>query len=226
MNPSTADYIQTLISEFERERNPENAAQQKAYMRNQFEFIGLTATQRRALSKPFLAKDHLPTKAKAFQISRELWTQDEREYQLFSMDLLLKYNRKLDREDLAHLEHFITHKSWWDTVDMLAYKLVGAYMLKFPEAQKPKVDQWLASDNLWLQRTAILFQLQYKEQLDTELLTHAIHAMLGSKEFFINKAIGWVLRQYSRTHPEWVKEFVAQTELHALSRKEDLRLLK
>jgi 3-methyladenine DNA glycosylase AlkD len=87
------------------------------------------------------------------------------------------------------------------------------------------VDQWIASDNMWLQRCPILFQLKYKEHLDTELLSHVIESLIPSEEFFINKAIGWVLRQYSRTNPQWVTAFVASHELSALSQKEALRLM-
>ena len=119
----------------------------------------------------------------------------------------------------------VTHNSWWDTVDIIAVKLIGEYFKKYPEEIKPAVKRWLDSRNIWLQRCAILFQLHYKKAIDTEMLTQVIHSLLGSKEFFINKAIGWILREYGKTNPEWVLDFVDKTELHPLSKREAIRRL-
>ena len=103
---------------------------------------------------------------------------------------------------------------------------MGEYFKTFPNQKEKYVTKWLKSDNMWLQRSALLFQLKYKNKIDTVLLSSAINSLLNSKEFFINKAIGWVLREYSRTNPNWVIEFVNNTELSNLSKKEALRLLK
>lgn len=117
----------------------------------------------------------------------------------------------------------VTHKSWWDTVDFIAAKLMGEYFTKFPEQRAIYVKKWIDSNNIWLQRCALLFQLKYKENLDTALLGAVINSLLGSKEFFINKAIGWILREYSKTNPNWVMEFANKTALGNLSKKEALR---
>ena len=120
----------------------------------------------------------------------------------------------------------ITHKSWWDTVDYIAANLLGTYFKLYPEQRQIYVKNWLASGNFWLQRSAILFQLKYKDQVDTEMLSHVITSLLGSKEFFINKAIGWMLREYGKTNPAWVVDFVNGHQLEKLSQKEALRLIK
>lgn len=120
----------------------------------------------------------------------------------------------------------ITHQSWWDTVDFIATKLLGAYFKTYPEEKEKYVNKWLKSNNIWLQRSALLFQLKYKTDLDTVLLSCTITSLLGSKEFFINKAIGWVLREYSKSNPEWVIDFVNENHLTALSKREALRLVK
>jgi len=117
----------------------------------------------------------------------------------------------------------ITHKSWWDTVDLIATKLVGEYFRIFPDQRGRYVEKWIASNNIWLQRTSIIFQLNYKEELDKEFLAYVINSLTGSKEFFINKAIGWILRQYGRTNPGWVIDFANKTRLNSLSRREALR---
>ena len=126
---------------------------------------------------------------------------------------------------MALLEYMITNKSWWDTTDFIATNLVAAFFNEYPDEQKIKVNQWIKSGNIWLQRAAILFQLHYKHALDRELLTHIIHSLLGSKEFFVNKAIGWILREYSKINPAWVKKFIASTDLHSLSQREALKYI-
>lgn len=220
------DYITVLKEEFEKQQNLEVAEAQKAYMRHQFEFFGLKSAQRREIQKPFLVKAYLPPKNELAIITKKLWQLPQRDFQLFGQELVFKYIKDFEVQDIALLEYMVINKSWWDTVDYIAYKLMGAYFKAFPEERESCVERWLDSGNIWLQRSALLFQLMYKKDMDTRLLSHTITALLGSKEFFINKAIGWVLRQYSRTNPHWVITFTDQHELHPLSRREALRLLK
>ena len=117
-------------------------------------------------------------------------------------------------------------KSWWDTVDTISGGALGVHFKRFPEVREKYLAKWRASDNFWLRRAAILFQLNYKKETDFKLLTDIICENLGSKEFFINKAIGWSLRQYARIDPEGVKEFVNATSLHPLSRREAMKHLE
>ncbi len=219
-------YISALETEFKANLDTQIAIKQKAYLRNQFEFFGLTTAKRRELQAPFLVKAYLPSKQEQDNIVKALWLKPERDYQLFAQELMFKYIKQFEEKDIVLLEYMVSHKSWWDTVDFIAYKLMGAYFKAFPNQRKTYVKKWLKSGNIWLQRSALLFQLKYKNDLDTELLTFGIHALLGSKEFFINKAIGWVLRDYSRVNPEWVQQFADKTELSTLSKKEALRLMK
>jgi 3-methyladenine DNA glycosylase AlkD len=121
----------------------------------------------------------------------------------------------------------VTNKSWWDTVDFIAVKLIGNYFKVFPELKEDYINKWIASENIWLQRSALLFQLKYKKDLDPKLMAYTIKQLLGSKEFSVNKAIGWVLREYGRTNPNWVLDFVNTTStISNLSKKEALRLIK
>jgi len=198
------DFIDTLEAEFSRNSNSENALKQKAYMRNHFEFYGLSATTRRTIQKPFFVKAYLPNKKELNNLVKTLWQKPQREFQLFGIDLMLKYVKQFEKNDISLLEYMVVQKSWWDTVDMVAVKLMGAYFKLYVEKRKIYTEKWLSSNNIWLQRCALLFQLKYKNDLDTDLLSNIINSLLGSKEFFINKAIGWILREYSRTNPEWV----------------------
>ena len=202
------------------------ALEQKAYMRHQFQFYGLIATARREIQKPFFIKEYLPQKSEIEHIIKTLWEKPQREYQLFAQELAFKYVKQLELKDINLFEFMVTNKSWWDTVDFIANKLMGEYFKTFPNKKEKYVTKWLKSNNMWLQRSALLFQLKYKNKIDTVLLSSTINSLLNSKEFFINKAIGWVLREYSRTNPNWVIEFVNNTELSTLSKKEALRLLK
>lgn len=219
------DFINTLEIEFQKSENATIALAQKAYMRNQFEYYGLKANERRKIQKPFLVKAYLPKKENVQALVIFFWNKPQRDFQYFGQELAFKYVKYLEKEDIALFEYMVIHKSWWDTVDFIAIKLMGAYFKKFPKQRRVYVEKWLESGNIWLQRSALLFQLKYKEDLDTELLSDTINSLLGSKEFFINKAIGWVLREYSRTNPKWVVDFSNRTELNSLSKREALRLL-
>jgi 3-methyladenine DNA glycosylase AlkD len=137
-----------------------------------------------------------------------------------------KIEREFKRIDINLFEFMIIHKSWWDTIDFIAPKLVGRYFNLYPNKRDSTIQKWLASNNIWLQRSSILFQLNYKDELDKEFLSYIINSLLDSKEFFINKAIGWILRQHSKIDPVWVKEFVNNTKLDRLSHKEALKLIK
>jgi len=220
------DFLNILETEFENNSNPEIAIGQKAYMKNHFEFYGIKTPARRKIQKPFLIKEYLPPKKDLKKIIKTLWEKPEREYQYFAQELTEKYTKQFDKSDIELFEFMITHKSWWDTIDFIAPKLVGEYFKLYPEERNVNVEKWIVSNNIWLQRTSILFQLNYKNELDTEFLTHIINSLLGSKEFFINKAIGWILRQYSRTNPNWVINFTNTTRLEKLSYKEAIRLIK
>lgn len=218
-------YIKTLEKEFRENSDSTKAIGQKAYMKGKFEYYGLTSPIRRSIQKPFLVKQYLPTKDSLEEIVKILWNKPEREFQYFAQELFQKYEKKLEKHDIQLIEYMISHKSWWDTVDYLASNLLGTYFKIYPEQKKKYVEKWIASKNMWLQRSALIFQLKYKDEVDIQLLSYAIKSLLGSKEFFINKAIGWSLRQYSRFNPNWVKEFVAKTPLENLSKREALRLM-
>lgn len=218
-------FLNTLEIELAQHANPKIALEQKAYMRNQFEFYGIKATERREIQKSFFINEFQPKKNELDKILIVLWEKPQRDYQYFSQELAFKYVKQLEKKDIELFEYMVTHKSWWDTVDFIAANLMGEYFKKFPEQIEVYVEKWLLSNNIWLQRSALLFQLKYKENLDTVLLSSTINSLLGSKEFFINKAIGWILREFSKTNQTWVAEFTNITALSSLSKKEALRLI-
>lgn len=220
------EYIGLLESEFLLNANPTIAVMQKAYMRNQFEFYGIRSPQRKSLQRPFLVKDYLPSKGEMSEIVMLLWIKPQRDFQYFGQEFAFKYIKKMELSDITLYEHMVMHKSWWDTIDFIAVNLMGNYFKAFPELRYQYIQKWLESGDIWLQRSALLFQLKYKMDIDTNLLSSTISTLLGTKEFFIDKAIGWILREYSKSNQEWVKDFVGYTTLSNLSKREALRLMK
>lgn len=217
--------FKSLQKVFESHADRQTANGQKVYLKNQFEFLGIKTPLRRQVQKPFLKKEWVNSNAKRKEVMEILWGAAEREYQYFGQELILLAVKNFDRSEIGLIENMIIRKSWWDTVDFLATKLAARYFLLYPEEIQSTVNRWLSGGNRWLIRSAILFQLHYKKKTDTQLLAYIILSQQGSKEFFINKAIGWALRQYSRTNPQWVHAFIASHELDPLSKREGGRLL-
>ena len=221
MHPYTAS-LKTL---FEQHADPVQAAPMKKYMRNQFEYLGIKTPQNTALQKEFYKEHGLPEFSELDEILRDLWSLPEREFQYVGVGLLGKFEKQLPAEFIDTVKYLIITKSWWDTVDAIASHTVGTHFKRFPKMREKYLKKWRRSKNMWLRRTAILFQLGYKKETDFALVSDIIRENLGSDEFFINKAIGWALRQYAYTDPNAVKKFVKSTALHPLSRREAMKHL-
>lgn len=219
-------YNTHLVPLFARHADPTQAAPMKKYMRDQFEYLGIKSPQFRLLMKEFIEENGLPPISELEPIVRELWSLPEREYQYVSTSLIGRLEDTLPSNFSRTFEYLITHKSWWDTVDTLAGGPVGVHFRRYPDVKVKSIAKWRKSEDFWLRRTTILFQLSYKKETDFDLLCELIRENLGSKEFFINKAIGWSLRQYAYTDPQAVKKFVKATPLHPLSRREAMKHLE
>jgi 3-methyladenine DNA glycosylase AlkD len=219
-------YLIPLLELFEKNANPSQAAPMKKYMRDQFEYLGIKTPQNAALQKEFYAEHGLPDVNDLDEILRDLWALPPREFQYVGLGLLNMLEKRLPAKVIKTIEYLIITKSWWDTVDSIASHTVGTHFRRYPEVRARYLPKWRASKNIWLRRTAILFQLNYKKETDFELLRDIIRENLDSKEFFINKAIGWALRQYARVNPNAVSKFVKSTPLHPLSRREAMKHLE
>ncbi|MFC1476619.1 DNA alkylation repair protein, partial [Fibrobacterota bacterium] len=185
-----SNYVNKLSETFSPHANTKNAIPMKRYMKDKFEFFGIQSKLRRELQREFMKKDNLPALDQVEEIVKELWELPQREFQYFAMELLEKYVKKVDKEIVSLFEYMIVTKSWWDTVDMIAARLVGPLFSRFNELIVPYTEKWMYYGDMWLQRSAILFQLKYKKETDTELLFNYIQALSDSREFFIQKAIG------------------------------------
>lgn len=219
-------YVTSLKTLFEQNADPSNAAPMKKYMRDQFEYLGIKSPQFKELMKEFLSANGLPPIKELDIILRELWSLPQREFQYAATSLLNRSEKDLPANFIKTIEYMIITKSWWDTVDTISAGTLGAHFRRFPAVRETYLAKWRLSNNFWLRRAAILFQLNYKKETDFDLLCEIICENLGSKEFFINKAIGWSLRQYARVDPHAVTKFVKSTPLHPLSRREAMKHLE
>jgi len=217
-------YVTDLKKLFEKNANPDQAVPMKKYMRDQFGYLGIKSPQVKVLLRQHITEHGLPALEDMDLIVRDLWDLPQREFQYVAISLMERLEKKLPSKSIRTLEYMITHKSWWDTVDNISH-IAGVLFKKYPEVRAKHLPKWRASKNIWLRRTAILFQLDYKQETDFDLLCQIIRENLGSDEFFINKAIGWALRQYAYTDAKAVKKFVKGMELHSLSRREALKHL-
>jgi 3-methyladenine DNA glycosylase AlkD len=190
-------------------------------MRDQFPFLGLTAPMRRSLARTALAGLPKPAETDLREIALACWARDEREFQHFACDYLIRHGGVPGPEFLTTLAELITMKSWWDTVDPLATRVVGGLVSRHP-ALVARMDEWSGEDDMWLVRTAILHQLNYGAETDTDRLFGYCVAQAGHRDFFVRKAIGWALRQFARTDPAAVRAFRAEHggRLSALSVRE------
>jgi 3-methyladenine DNA glycosylase AlkD len=218
-------YVNALKTLYQSHADPVAAAPMKAYMRNQFDYLGIKTPEQRQLFKGFIVEHGLPDLDDLAPILLDLWDLPEREFQYAALGLLGRFENQLPAEFIDTIETLLTTKSWWDTVDSLAGNTVGGHFKRFPAVRDATLKRWRISDDFWLRRTCILFQLGYKSETDFNLLKDIIRENLGSKEFFINKAIGWALRQYTRVDPDGVRAFVVETPLAPLSAREALKWL-
>ncbi len=219
MSPS--DYLAPLEEALRKMSNPERGAQMQAYMRDLYPYYGIQAKPRADLLKEYLKTAGLPKNVEA--VVEECWERNEREWQYIGLELADRAHRKKILEVPMELFRFmIISKSWWDTVDLVASNAVGREMKK-AEDFRPIMEDWLYSGNLWLQRSTLIFQLKYKSDTDIEWLHQAISELKGNKDFFIQKAIGWALRQYAWIDADWVRREVTQQNLDGIARREALK---
>ncbi|SIS62724.1 DNA alkylation repair protein [Salimicrobium flavidum] len=225
MNDPIHPYVTELKNVYSKHTDSQFAAWSENYLRNQFDFLGVRAPIRRKLTKQFIKENGLPQQDERKDVIFTLWNLPEREYQHAALDILTKEKKNLTGDDMPWISSLIVKKSWWDTVDVLSPHIVGYLFSKNSELIDLHADKWIEDANIWLQRSAILYQLFYKEETDEECLFRYIVRREISEEFFVQKAIGWALRQYAKTRPENVKSFVANNDLKPLSRREALKHL-
>ncbi len=221
------NFSNDLENELRKNSNRELAIPMENYMKNNFSFFGIKTEERRSIFKKLYEK-HQPEIKENFRIiGWELFNKKEREFHQIAIDLLVKeFKKKYILEDIRLIENIIITNSWWDSVDVVAKYLLGGYLLQFPNETLKTIERFSNSDNMWRNRSALIFQLSYKKNTNFELLKSECEKHKHSNEFFIQKAIGWALREYGSYNPNAVKEYVNSTNLKPLSQREALRKIK
>ncbi|GIF67842.1 hypothetical protein Ais01nite_58770 [Asanoa ishikariensis] len=217
----TEPVLARLTTLFEADRDPDRATAMRAYMRDQFDFLGIMSPRQRALARQATAGAAKPGRDDLLALADACWERPEREYQYFACDYLRRHVAVLGPDALPAVRRLITTKPWWDTVDVLAARVVGPLV----RGHGAVMDTWIEDDDLWVIRTALLHQLFYKGDTDAERLFDYCVRQKAHTDFFVRKAIGWALREYAKTDPEAVRGFVAATPLSGLSRREALKNL-
>ncbi len=210
--------LNDIFAEFEKLKNDKKAIEMSAYMKNQFAFLGISASPRKEIENKIfksVAKENID-----FKFTDKCYKNKYREFQYAAIDYL---NFKKEYLNISHIEilkNYILTKSWWDTIDHLD-KIVGDIALRDKKVNKILLN-WSLDENIWIRRVAIDHQILRKEKTNIELLEQIIINNFNQKEFFINKAIGWSLRDYSKTNPKWVRNFIKRhkNSMNNLSIKE------
>lgn len=224
VNVRVLSAIRTALHE---RADPVRAAGAKAYMKSTMPCLGVRVPEVRCITSaavaaaPFESADQL--RATALELWRGTAVREER---YAAIDLTANRLVTSDMAMLPLYEEFIRSGAWWDFVDGTAGRLCGLLQANRAE-MTPVLLGWSTDPDFWIRRAAILSQLKAKAETDPALLTRIVEANLADREFFIRKAIGWALREYGKTDPEWVAGFVAvhAATMSPLSRKEAVRHL-
>lgn len=214
MNPEFLQQVQATLLSI---ADPERAKAMRAYMRDQFEYLGVPTPARRVALKAQLRQLKGSGAPRLIALANDLWELPEREYQYAALDLLDMHRKELEVTDIPSLLSLVQRKSWWDTVDALA-SIIGDVL----RGRHDYMDNALAHENFWMRRIALLHQLGWRNNTDSGMLYSYCLALAHEKEFFIQKAIGWALRDYAHHAPEEVRAFTQKHKntLAALSYRE------
>lgn len=217
-------FITELENTFAAISKAENALPMAKYMKDLFPFYGIKTDERRAILKSVCKKHQEEINSNARTITWELFLKKERELQYCGIEIIMKsLKNNYIIEDIFWIEKLLITNSWWDTVDTISKYILGSYLEQFPTEIATVVQRFSNAENMWLNRSVILFQLSYKSKTDFHLLQSLCLKHSHSNAFFIRKAIGWALREYAKTDPDAVRKFVLQSNLKPLSKKEALK---
>jgi 3-methyladenine DNA glycosylase AlkD len=220
------EIVQELIDSLTKKSDPSRALEMAAYMKNRFVFLGVSAPDRRAFQNDWMKKYASELASNYRMIVEELYEQDYRELHQAGIDVFIKFSKgKMVENDSELIRHLLVTHSWWDSVDTVSKCILGGFLKQFPTKIQEVIEVHSTDENMWLNRSAILFQLGYKEKTNFELLKALCIQHKHSNEFFIQKAIGWALREYSKVDGQAVLNFVNSTPLKPLSQREAIRLI-
>ena len=221
-------FVEYVQAELTARADPEKAPQMAAYLKTDMPFYGVQAAGCREIVRD-LKRQFPPQSPDEYRHMVELlWSLPHREEKYVAISFARSHQQFITLEQLDLYRRLIVEGAWWDFVDTVASGLVGRVLLGDREALRPTLDEWIDGDDMWLRRTAIISQLDHKDQTDVDMLFDYCLRGAHEKEFFIRKAIGWALRQYARTDPDAITTFllVHRDELSGLSFREAAKHLE
>ena len=222
------EHLETLSTMLEQQADKSKAIGMEKYMKDNFMYLGVSSVPRKVIFRQW--NSVLPKDLSAIQrwdVVRELWEKEAREYQYIAVDWVNSWpNSWLIASDISEIKFILENKSWWDSVDLLASNILGKYAKKFPAEMDLVVESWQEETSIWLHRSCLIYQLKYKDTVDLERLSYLIACYKSNKTFFIQKAIGWSLREVSKWNPDWVRKTVGFHELKGLAFREAMKYVK
>lgn len=218
------DYVEKVQSFLEKYRDQKQASVMSKYMKNNFPFLGIAAPKRKELFKIIINSYPVPNYDDSKIFAKQFFHLEEREFHYFAILLLIKHKKQWSPTDIVFFEHLIVTKPWWDTVDIINSKIIAVFFKKYPNLAVPMTDAWSESKNIWLKRVSIIYQLPYHDKTNVEILERHILENAEHTNFFVQKGIGWALREYSKTDYKWVLNFIMNNiSLKPLSKREAIK---
>ena len=212
-------YLKKLAHTYQQNAVKEDAPAMEAYMKHHFKFYGLKSPLRNELTKLHIKENGKIAYEEMALIIHEAYSQPYRELHYYAMTLLETHKKKLQEQDIYLVEWMTTTNSWWDTIDYIATRGAGELVKKFPTLIKT-MDLWSTHENMWLRRIAILHQMKFKEKTTINSLFNYCKKNANDKEFFIQKAMGWALREYAYVDKDAVLEFLQENKMPNLTIRE------
>lgn len=225
MNNLPQEWIEVAKPYLVQHARPDLVPGMSAYMKNQFAFFGMQRPVRVACFKALKSDLGYPNWQEAQLLLPALMALPEREWHYLAIEIGVQQKFFKQPDALPIFEACFAQHTWWDSVDPMAVHWFGNLLLQFPNTIPITVLRWAAHPNFWYQRLSLLYCLKYKEQTPFDLLEATIAQLAGTKEFFVQKAIGWVLREKSKTHPDWVRALLQLVQLPPLAVREGSKYL-
>lgn len=217
------DHVVAIVSErLAAVANPEKAGQMAAYMKTTMPMYGVQNPQRVQIRREVVASVPEPNRSEYRRLVSALWKLPHREEKYMAIAMARHYKKHIAVSMLPMYRSMIKDGAWWDFVDEIAINLVGKLWADEPDLMGLHMDEWINDDHLWIRRSAIISQMKHKSATDTERLFRYCELRAHETDFFIRKAIGWALREYAKTDPEAVRDFVDKNadRLSGLSNRE------
>ena len=219
--------VKYVRSELKRAANPEKAAPMQAYMKTDQPFYGVQGTPRKQIYKTGIKKHPVQSRDEYHAIIWDLWNGKYREEMYMALEVAEQCKAFRGKASWSLYEKLMRSATNWDTLDWIVGRIMSPIVQEHRQLEE-KLIKWRVHKNFWVRRASLLAHLKHKDQTNVELLAETILLLAHEDEFFIRKAIGWILREYSYTDAKWVEAFVAKHEdvLSTLSKREALKAIE